>query len=76
MTAHPLSSLRVGLRDHDAQGDADWEDVSPRYPCYVCGAGAGCRRQTGNAFVSCAHRQSEWPLTNGAWLHRMRALSQ
>jgi hypothetical protein len=73
MATHLLFSR--ALSDHGAPTDADWDDVSPHRPCSVCGAGSSCRRHIDNAFVSCARRQSQWPLTNGAWLHRLTELA-
>ena len=49
----------------------EWQSVSSRHPCSVCGAVRGCRFQADDAFACCANSQSEWPLTNGAWLHRL-----
>jgi hypothetical protein len=50
--------------------DADWDEVSRAAPCPTCGAESGCSRHFEAAFVSCARSPSEWPLTNGTWLHR------
>ena len=51
--------------------DDEWDRVSPRRPCPICGADAGCRVRMSDALVCCASRVSQWPLTNGAWLHRI-----
>ena len=51
--------------------DAEWDGVSQAQPCPICGATSGCRTLTEDAFASCARRPSEWPLNNGAWLHRI-----
>lgn len=48
----------------------DWDGVSRTDPCPMCGADSGCSRHVEAAFVSCARRPSDWPLTNGTWLHR------
>ncbi len=53
--------------------DDEWDRVSPRRPCPICGADAGCRVRLSDALVCCASRVSQWPLTNGAWLHRILA---
>ena len=37
----------------------------------MCGAESGCHRHVDDAFVSCSRCPSDWPLTNGAWLHRI-----
>jgi hypothetical protein len=50
--------------------DFEWAAVSDARPCLVCGSDSRCRRHTVDAFASCARRPSEWPLTNGSWLHR------
>lgn len=51
--------------------EADWSIVSAKHPCPICGASAGCRTHEDAAFASCAHRPSDWLLTNGSWLHRL-----
>lgn len=71
MATRSLLSSRVELSGHGSAIDADWDDVSEHRPCSVCGAESDCRRHVDDAFVSCARRPSEWPLTNGAWLHRV-----
>jgi hypothetical protein len=54
-----------------AHHDAEWTAVSERDPCPICGEGGECRRHSDGAFVFCMRLPSEWPLTNGAWLHRV-----
>ena len=49
----------------------EWLAVSSRHLCPVCGASRGCRFQASDAFACCVNAQSEWPLVNGAWLHRI-----
>jgi hypothetical protein len=66
----PLSS-RLELARHRAPIDGDWNDVTEYHPCPVCGAESDCSRYVDDAFVSCARRPSDWPLTNGGWLHRL-----
>ncbi len=56
---------------HSTTNDGDWTAVSERDPCPICGEGAECRRHATDAFVFCMRSPSEWPLTNGAWLHRV-----
>jgi hypothetical protein len=64
-------SSRVELACHRVAMDGDWDGVSGRRPCPVCGAQSDCSLHVDDAFVSCAHRPSDWPLTNGSWLHRL-----
>jgi hypothetical protein len=71
MATRSLLSSRVELSSHGGATDTDWDDVSQHRPCSVCGAESDCRRHVDDAFASCARRRSEWPLTNGAWLHRV-----
>jgi hypothetical protein len=40
----------------------------------MCGAIDGCLRASDAAFACCAHRPSDWRLTNGSWLHRLACL--
>ena len=70
----PMSS-RLELARHRAPNDVEWDDVSEHQPCPICGGESACSRRVDEAFVSCAHRPSEWPLTNGAWLHRVASLA-
>jgi hypothetical protein len=51
--------------------DHDWSNVSELRPCPVCGSPSGCSVHADGAFASCSKEQSEWPLTNGSWLHRV-----
>ena len=64
-------SSRLELARHRTPIDGEWDDVSEYHPCPVCGADSRCSRHVDDAFVSCARRSSEWPLTNGGWLHRV-----
>jgi hypothetical protein len=66
-----LISSRAGLAGHRPTIDDGWNSVTEYHPCRICGADSACSRRFDEAFVSCAHRPSEWPLTNGAWLHRV-----
>jgi hypothetical protein len=47
-----------------------WQAVSVRHPCPVCGSARGCQVQDNPGYACCENRPSDWPLTNGAWLHR------
>lgn len=51
--------------------DAEWIRVSAADPCPICGANTSCEVFSDGNFASCNGRTSEWPLTNGAWLHRV-----
>jgi hypothetical protein len=55
---------------HALVTEAEWERVSSERPCPVCGANRGCSTHS-NTFVSCERILSQWPLTTGAWLHRV-----
>jgi hypothetical protein len=51
--------------------ESDWEGVSATRPCPVCGENAGCRMHANASFACCSRQPSDWPMTNGAWLHRV-----
>jgi hypothetical protein len=51
--------------------ETDWRYVSEKNPCPICGAEAGCRTLVDDDFACCERTPSEWPLTTGAWLHRI-----
>ena len=55
---------------HALATEAEWESVSPDRPCPVCGSSRGCSTHS-SIFVSCERTTSQWPLTTGAWLHRI-----
>jgi hypothetical protein len=55
--------------------DSDWRLVSQERPCPVCGAEDACSIHTDDAFACCAREPSDWKLTNGSWLHKVRAQS-
>jgi hypothetical protein len=55
--------------------DSDWRLVSQERPCPVCGAEDACSIHTADAFACCAREPSDWKLTNGSWLHKLRAQS-
>lgn len=48
-----------------------WVVVSVARPCPVCGFAANCLVHEDEPFAACASRPSDWPLTNGDWLHRL-----
>lgn len=65
MTVHPVAaSLDDG---------AEWTTVSTKRPCPVCGSNSACLVHGERAFACCAKNPSEWPLTTGAWLHRLHS---
>lgn len=53
--------------------DSEWKLVSHGRPCPVCGADDGCSVHTVDDFASCSREPSDWKLTNGSWLHRLRS---
>jgi hypothetical protein len=55
---------------HALATEAEWESVSSDQPCPVCGSTRGCSTHS-SVFVSCERVGSQWPLTTGAWLHRL-----
>ena len=58
-----------------SQGPAiEWRAVTVHQPCRICGAIRGCRFQPNGDLVCCVNNESDWPLTNGSWLHRAEAL--
>lgn len=54
-------------RDHEAM----WRRVSIRRPCPICAGVDGCSVHEEDSFASCSREPSDWPLTNGGWLHRV-----
>ena len=67
-------SSRLNLARHSSaasQAEVEWDHVTRRHPCPVCGSESGCHRHTLAEFVCCSRQPSEWPLTNGGWLHRI-----
>jgi hypothetical protein len=55
---------------HALATEAEWESVSSDHPCPVCSSSRGCSTHS-SVFVSCERVSSQWPLTTGAWLHRL-----
>lgn len=54
--------------------DAEWQVVSERNRCLICGATQGCHRDLEGEFACCSRRPSDWPLTSGEWLHRVESI--
>ena len=61
-------------RVFQAQVDSEWRNVSERCPCPICGASSVCRTHPDGDFACCVREPSDWPMTNGAWLHRIAEL--
>ena len=53
----------------------EWRVVSDIRPCPICGGTSDCKTHGADDFASCTREPSEWPLTNGAWLHRVASES-
>lgn len=53
--------------------EMEWRVVSEIRPCPVCGGESDCKTRVLEDFASCTRKPSDWPLTNGAWLHRLNA---
>jgi hypothetical protein len=51
--------------------EEEWKLVSEKHPCPICKFADGCHRDLEGAFACCGRRPSDWPLTSGAWLHRV-----
>ncbi len=59
-------------RAYKAQStDIEWVSVSVQRPCPICGNALSCHVQSGAPFAACIKQPSDWPLTSGAWLHRI-----
>ena len=56
--------------------EAEWKLVSEKHPCPICESADGCHRDLEGAFACCGRRPSDWPLTTGAWLHRIESESE
>ncbi len=62
----PITDLNRSL------DEADWTTVSTAQPCPACGSFTGCSTGFSNEFACCSRRVSDWPLTDGGWLHRVQ----
>lgn len=52
--------------------ETDWQAVCAKRPCPVCASVEGpCSGHVDEDFASCARCPSDWPMTNGGWLHRL-----
>jgi hypothetical protein len=52
--------------------EVEWAFVSVKHPCAICGGHDGCRRGFDEEFACCNRISSEWPLSAGGWVHRVR----
>ena len=68
-----MMRVQQGFGQQHVAGDL-WQGVSAKRPCPVCGGSQGCFVHDDDAFASCSQSPSEWPLVNGAWLHRIAEL--
>lgn len=51
--------------------DLEWINVSVWRRCPICGGASGCKTHAEGSFAACGRQPSDWPLTSGAWLHRV-----
>jgi hypothetical protein len=51
--------------------EAEWKLVSEKNPCPICNSSSSCHRDLEGTFACCERHPSDWPLTSGAWLHRV-----
>jgi hypothetical protein len=63
-----MSSARASNANRN---HTEWRTASPLCPCPICSETSGCQREIDGGFASCARHPSDWPLTNGAWLHKV-----
>ncbi len=63
------------IRIKRAPAETEWSAVSSRQPCALCGGTEGCRVHVDEDFLCCVRVPSDWPVTNGAWLHRVETES-
>jgi len=59
---------RVAVHDW---GEAEWRGVSEVRRCPICSGSVDCSVHDTDEFACCRSTPSDWPLTNGAWLHRL-----
>lgn len=73
LLARPMQFVvqMIRSRRHFTSTDIEWITVSGRRPCPVCGGSLQCQVQADGAFAACNTRPSDWPMTSGAWLHRV-----
>jgi len=54
-----------------ASVDLQWINVSVARRCPICDGSAGCKINAQGHFAACGTQPSDWPMTSGAWLHRL-----
>jgi hypothetical protein len=64
----PIAMTRI---QHGISADLEWINVSVRRRCPICGGVAGCKTHAEGSFAACGKEPSDWPMTSGAWLHRV-----
>jgi hypothetical protein len=64
----PSAMTRI---QHGFSADLEWINVSVRRRCPICGGAAGCKMHAEGSFAACGKQPSDWPMTSGAWLHRL-----
>jgi hypothetical protein len=52
--------------------ELEWLNVSVWRRCPICGGVDGCKTHAEGSFAACGRQPSDWPMTSGAWLHRVR----
>jgi hypothetical protein len=67
----PAKGLERGVTPKGWPVEGSWVAVSVVHPCPVCGFAADCLVHEDEPFAACASLPSDWPLTNGDWLHRL-----
>jgi hypothetical protein len=65
-----MTRVQLGVPEKQLTADAAWHGTSARNPCPVCGGSRGCFVHEEDGFACCGTSPSDWPLTNGTWLHR------
>src|SRR5690606_24927518 len=66
-----LHAQMIRSNRHAQSTDIEWITVSARRVCPICGGSLTCQIQSGGAFAACSKNPSDWPMTSGAWLHRV-----
>jgi hypothetical protein len=55
--------------------DLAWVEVSVAQPCRICGAVRECLMRASGEFADCHQVTSDWPMTDGGWLHRLDTMT-
>jgi hypothetical protein len=56
--------------------EVEWTLVSVKRPCAICRGHDGCRWGFDGEFACCIRVSSEWPLSAGGWVHRVKHSSR